>query len=248
MTAFDWHNRYLQQALWTAQLRRYLYSKVQIKVLNRILDVGCGTGAILADSGLADNPVRYGLDINEQSLNLAYHISDKHKFCVGDGLCLPYINACFDLTYCHFYLLWVKDPGLALQEMKRVTRKGGFIIAMAEPDYEGRIDFPEKYRWIGQLQKKALEDQGANPGIGRHLSRMFALAGIKDIETGIMGGQWVHPNSSDSIKNEWAVLRQDLNGLVPETILHQFEEMDVLSWNHRERTIFVPTFYAMGQV
>ena len=245
---FDWHSRYQQQALWTAQLRHYLFSKVQVNESKRILEVGCGTGAILSDPELCDNPSRFGLDINEQSVYKAVHISHSSLLCVGDGLNLPYTNSCFDLAFCHFYLLWVKDAGLALREMKRVTRKGGHIIAMAEPDYGGRIDFPETYRWIGQLQKKALENQGANPEIGRHLSSLFALVGLGNIETGVMGGQWTHPIDPDSIINEWAVFKQDLYGVLPASILQQFEEMDVRSWKNRERTIFIPTFYAMGQV
>ena len=37
----------------------------------------------------------------------------------------PFTNASFDLTFCHYLLLWLKDPLSAIKEMKRVTRPGG---------------------------------------------------------------------------------------------------------------------------
>jgi len=248
MRSFDWHFRYQQQARWTSQLRHYLYSKIQASSKSRLLEVGCGTGAILSDPELYAYQKRFGLDINELSLHKAATVTSSCHFCVGDGLKLPLCDAWFDLTICHFYLLWVKDPYAALGEMKRVTREHGYVIAMAEPDYAGRIDYPSTFQWIGQLQRKALYSQGADPEIGRRLSYLFALNGFKHIETGVIGGQWLEPVSADDIKNEWDVLREDLSGQLSEITFTQLEKLDGLSWQKRERILFVPTFYAIGQV
>ncbi len=248
MAPFNWHARYQEQARWTSQLRQYLYSKLRSNEVKRILEVGCGTGAILSDPDLSNNWAKFGLDVNENHLRLAAQNLKDLFLCLGDGLAIPFHHSCFDIAFCHFYLLWVIDPLQAIEEMKRVTRKGGFIIAMAEPDYGGRIDYPEKYRWIGILQMRALEKQGAHPEIGRQLSSLFAQNGLKGIETGVMGGQWILPNDLELIRNEWQVLKQDFHGLIPDQIIKQYEDMDTLSWQNRERTIFVPTFYAIGQV
>jgi hypothetical protein len=77
---------------------------------------------------------------------------------------------------------------------------------------------------------------------------LFALNGFKHIETGVIGGQWLEPVSADDIKNEWDVLREDLSGQLSETTFTQLEKLDGLSWQKRERILFVPTFYAIGQV
>jgi ubiquinone/menaquinone biosynthesis C-methylase UbiE len=248
MALYNWHNRYQQQARWTSQLRHYLYSKVQVNQANRVLEVGCGTGVILSDPPLKIIQAKFGLDINENHLRQAKQVIPDSLLCAGDGLMLPFPASCFGITICHFFLLWVNDPGSAIREMIRVTRKGGYILAMAEPDYGGRIDFPEKFMWIGQLQGRALENQGAHPEIGRQLSSLFGKNGLNNIECGVMGGQWIHPDDVESIENEWDVLQQDLGGLIPANVFTQFKELDVLSWEKRERTIFVPTFYALGQV
>jgi len=55
----------------------------------------------------------------------------------GDASRLPFADGFFDLTYCHYLFLWLKHPLQALQEMKRVTRPGGWVATFAEPDYEG---------------------------------------------------------------------------------------------------------------
>jgi ubiquinone/menaquinone biosynthesis C-methylase UbiE len=248
MLPFDWHYRYQQQARWTSQLRHYLYSKTQVFPNNHLLEVGCGTGAILSDPDLAVYEKRIGLDINEQSLRKAATVTNSCQYCVGDGLRLPFCDAWFDLTICHFYLLWVKDPAEALGEMKRVTRKHGYVLAMAEPDYAGRIDYPPTFQWIGQMQRIALRSQGADPEIGRRLSELFAKCGFRHIEAGVMGGQWLDPSSAGEVQNEWDVLREDLSGLLSEATFTQFETLDILSWQKRERVLFVPTFYAIGQV
>jgi ubiquinone/menaquinone biosynthesis C-methylase UbiE len=44
----NWHNRFLQQAGWTRDLRTYLFAQAGIERARRVLEVGCGTGAVLA--------------------------------------------------------------------------------------------------------------------------------------------------------------------------------------------------------
>ena len=62
--------------------------------------------------------------------------------------------------------------------MVRVTHPGGFVLALAEPDYGGRIDYPTELSQIGDWQKNALKQQGANPLMGRELRSIFSHAGI----------------------------------------------------------------------
>jgi SAM-dependent methyltransferase len=59
----------------------------------------------------------------------------------ADRHTLPF-QPVFDVTFCHFLLLWVSNPEKVVAEMGRVTRPGG-SVRLAEPDYGGRIDYPE---------------------------------------------------------------------------------------------------------
>ena len=63
---------------------------------------------------------------------------------VTDASHLPYEDGSFDMVYCSFLLLWVKDPLEVLKEMKRVSR--GSVVCLAEPDYGGRSKLSSRYR------------------------------------------------------------------------------------------------------
>ncbi len=136
----DWHSRFLQQAGWTKDLRDYLFEHAGLMNAHRVLEVGCGTGAIL--SALLTPAVVHGLDMDRLRLLDARGHVPSSKLACGNALSLPYVSGIFDITFCHFLMLWVRQPLLALSEMKRVTRPGGAVLALAEPDYTSRVDRP----------------------------------------------------------------------------------------------------------
>jgi ubiquinone/menaquinone biosynthesis C-methylase UbiE len=134
----DWHSRFLQQASWTRDLRQYVFEQAGLNQARSVLEVGCGTGAVL--SGLVTPAVQHGLDLDCARLLEAHTHAPRAVLTCGNALALPYPPAVFDITFCHFLLLWVRDPLQALDEMKRVTRPGGAVLALAEPDHDSRVD------------------------------------------------------------------------------------------------------------
>ena len=244
----DWHNRFKQQAHWTGEIRRQLFSHLPARGTVRVLEVGCGTGAVTEELGSESTASIYGLDINFSYLRLAAQQDPSTRFSGGNGYALPFPPATFDLCYCHFLLLWLKDPAACLMEMRRTTKNGGIVAAFAEPDYGGRIDYPDTLVELGQLQAKSLEKQGANPSLGRKLGRLFMDAGIKDVQIGLFGGNWGHLPSEEAQESEWAILQSDLEGMLPTARLQEFHNIDSVAWQKGERILFVPTFYAWGKV
>ena len=260
----NWHARFSQQADWTRELRAYAFDKVGLKRAGRILEVGCGTGALLADL-----PVRctvHGLDLEPARLAEARSHAPGAALVCGNVLSLPYPAGSFGVTFCHFLLLWVHDPLQALREMRRVTRPDGFVLALAEPDYAGRVDQPKELRPLGRWQAESLRRQGADPDLGRRLASLFAEAGIKVIETGSLRGspgsstgrgspgystgrgRGTHPLKPREWELEWAVLEADLEGYVPARKLQRMKKLDKEAWQRGERVLHVPTYYAWGRV
>jgi SAM-dependent methyltransferase len=248
LTSEDWHNRFSQQAQWTQELRRYLYRQCEINKAKRILEVGCGTGVIT--SGLhAETPASvFGIDLSLDRLLLAGNIDPDSQFSMADGLALPFPDGLFDIIICHFFFLWVQQPELAALEMARVTRPGGVVMALAEPDYGGRIDYPEELLRLGSLQEQALQQQGADTRTGRKVASFLVKAGLVNVQRGLLGGQWNHPPSIEVQESEWAVLEEDLRGVIPESEIIRLRAIDRQAWNQRERILFVPTIYAWGRV
>ena len=241
----DWHYRYTQQANWTRKLRAYLFERSDLTRALRALEVGCGTGAIL--SGLAVGAGLYGLDIDTVALaQCRVHAPGTFLTC-GDALSLPYSPGAFDVTFCHFLLLWIPDPLQALHEMKRVTSAGGHVLALAEPDYTARVDQPDELAPLGCWQTESLRRQGADPSLGGRLGDLFSRAGIELVETGAMqSGE--HTPSPAERDLEWAVLESDLAGFVPSEDLQKMKSLDEAAWARGERRLHVPTYFAWGKI
>lgn len=119
---------------------------------DRVLDVGCGTGAttvaLALSRGLAAREV-IGVDPNERSLEAAevrargYDLpADRCWFrgiTVGEGL--PFDSESFDLTTCVSaieYVHRVDDRQALVAELERVTRPGGYIALITPSPFRVR--------------------------------------------------------------------------------------------------------------
>src|SRR5512142_2081219 len=96
----NWHERYLQQAAWTLQLRSYLFGKCNLPGARRVLEVGCGTGAVIGKT-VSEGGI-YGLDIAYASLHECQRHAPAALLTCGDALHLPYASSTFDITFCHY--------------------------------------------------------------------------------------------------------------------------------------------------
>jgi ubiquinone/menaquinone biosynthesis C-methylase UbiE len=239
----NWHTRCSQQAKWTRDLRAYIFDKIKLDDATRVLEVGCGTGAILSE--LPSRFSLHGLDIDPAALVQCKIHAPAASLIRGNALQLSYSDKSFDVVYCHFLLLWVRDPLQALLEMKRVTRPGGNIIAFAEPDYSNRIDRPAELIPLGKWQTEALKKQGADPRFGARLAESFFQAGIQIIETGaIQGGE--NEASPEEWELEWTVIESDLAGSVPDEDIQKMKLLDKAARERGERVLHVPTHFAWG--
>jgi ubiquinone/menaquinone biosynthesis C-methylase UbiE len=92
----------------------------------RVLEAGCGTGLLLARvarfaAGAA------GVDISGKMLAQAR--ARGLEVAQGSVTALPFADRSFDLTYSFKVLPHVEEIAVALAEMARVTRPGGYVLA-----------------------------------------------------------------------------------------------------------------------
>jgi len=241
-----WHQRYTQQAKWSQEIRRYLLGKISLGKGDKILEVGSGTGAVLSLLSEETHAQCYGIDIDFASLAFSAKLGYPLALAAGDAYSLPFSDDSFNLTYCHYLLLWIKNPLAVIAEMVRVTRPGGFVIALAEPDYQARIDHPTILAQLGKIQTQSLGEQGAETAMGRKLPGLFHDAGLKNITSGILGAQWSSEHIGDP--TEWSMLEGDLGDVLDEEEFSKFRQLDHQAWMEGKRVLFVPTFYAIGKV
>lgn len=95
-----------------------------------VLDVGCGTGALLSRlSNLDAGTFRAGVDLSTEMLYEAQQKIDKSiRLATADAASLPFQSNCFDvITSCnsfHFFL----DPTEFLAEAHRILRPDGKLV------------------------------------------------------------------------------------------------------------------------
>jgi ubiquinone/menaquinone biosynthesis C-methylase UbiE len=241
----NWHERYTQQARWTRDLRKYLFDKAGLGGAKHVLEAGCGTGAVLSS---VETPASlHGLDISATILAEAGIHAPHAHLVQGDVHDLPYPDYAFDITFCHYLLLWVKDPLRAVQEMARVTRPGGNVLALAEPDYSQRVDKPASLSQLGKWQTEALRRQGADPTFGARLAETFRQAGIELVETGTIQGSEGDATAGEW-ELEWQVLKADLEDSIQGGELRKLKSLDRQARANGERALHVPTYFAWGRV
>ena len=240
----DWHKRYTQQARWTRDLRSYLFRQTGLGSASRVLEVGCGTGAILSE--LPEPGSAHGIDIDQAAIARCRLNAPAATLVQGDARRLPYPDKSFQIVYCHFLLLWVANPLQALLEMKRVAKPGGHILAFAEPDYNARRDEPRELIPLGEWQTAALRRQGADAGLGARLADLFYQAGIQLIETGPIQNGEADPSAGDW-ETEWAVIESDLAGFIPDADIQRMQRLDRQARERGDRVLHVPTYFAWGK-
>lgn len=253
LTIAEWHQRYKQQAGWSAELRRLVYSFPWFREAQYIIEIGCGTGAILQELLPVQKRCVIGLDIESEPLIYASSFESDPKLVQADAYSTPFPDSTFEISFCHYLLLWTKFPHQIISEMIRITKPGGWILAFAEPDYGGRIDFPTELETFGKIQIQSLMEQGANPYTGRSLRSLFSYPNIINVTTGIFGAQWSSVETTET-NMEMHTLQSDYERLdnSPVSISRDrfisLQQSDYQAWKNQTRVLFVPTFYAWGKV
>ena len=132
--------------------------------------------------------------------------------------------------------------------MRRVTSDSGYVVAFAEPDYGGRIDYPPEYIRIRDYQITGLINAGADPRMGRSLRAIFSEGGFSDIICGVYEGSWQKDASLADLDSEWRVLEEDLSGILSREEIAVLKKHDMEARGKGSRLIYVPTFYCWGKV
>jgi SAM-dependent methyltransferase len=177
-----------RQAAWYAAHRRELYRQLGLRRYGGVLEVGCGTGAITAE--LATRVAcAVGVDVRIEPLRAARTRESGASFVAADATRLPFRAGTFDAVLTSFSLVWVADRETFLVEAARVLKQEGVFVALAEPDYEGMVEYPEAVSTREEVVR-AVEEWGGDPACGRKLPALLSRAGFEVFKFGVLNSAW----------------------------------------------------------
>ena len=239
-----------QQALETAEERHPIYIKAGLKDAKLVLDVGCGNGAVTKDVCNHTNGMVIAVDDSIDMIEIAKKMLAgirNVQLCLGDAHSLPFKDNTFDIAICNLLLMWVKNPQQVVNEMTRVVKKGGKVVASLEPDFGGKIHWPPYPKVDEIFAGKAIKNKGGDPYIGRKLRMLFVKAGLKT-EVGLGNLRiWSCEEDKQSYMRArqfyWNVLRRE--GLSEDEI-KEWEKHYLKSIEEGIEFNFFPQFYAIG--
>lgn len=146
----------MREYIWNKDyFRNVLVSFFELKKNSAILDVGCGLGFLgLSLIEFIPQGKMTGVDLDPKLIEEARRRTEKlglsrvADFRVANAYELPFDDDVFDLSICQTLLMHLDEPAKAIHEMKRVTKKGGRVVAI-EPDYASLSFFDTAYETLG---------------------------------------------------------------------------------------------------
>jgi len=207
--SINWHERFKNQLKWTKELREYIYKIYDFTKFRKILEVGCGTGALLMELGEKFDLELHGIDIDPERIEMARtnlkEAKINAKVRCEDILTCSYPNESFTAIVTNLFFLWIKQLEPVFQKIHDLLVTNGTLVIFAEPDYGGLIEYPEtglKEALISNLHRS-----GANPDVGRmlsaHFSKKFKVTG--EFSPSI---PWMASNNKDALLTESAFFNE----------------------------------------
>jgi ubiquinone/menaquinone biosynthesis C-methylase UbiE len=186
--------KHLRERWWDDAFTDFVKDTLQPRPGRRILDVGCGTGtAEVKLSRLRLTQVDlFAVDILLDRVKVAHAAARSHNisahFAAADACRLPFADASFDSVFCVAVLQHIGDVKNAVEEMARVTRPGGRIVAV-EPDNAGRYFYSSvedgwrahesARRFFSALAEAQLPTLFAQSGIDPLSVQVFPVSGAR---------------------------------------------------------------------
>jgi len=171
-------------------LARAFGAFVGVEAGDKVLDVGCGPGALTAHllslgaEVAAIDPSPPFVD----AIRVRFPDVDVRRGTAED---LPYGTAAFDAALAQLVVHFMADPVVGIRQMARVTRRGGVIAACV---WDGPTGALAPFWGAVHVIDPEVEDEALLSGACMgHLTDLFEAAGLRDVEEDSIAVDFVHP-------------------------------------------------------
>jgi SAM-dependent methyltransferase len=156
-----------------------------VRAGQRVLDVGCGPGALTAQ--LVQRLGSGAVTAIDPSAPFVAAIRDRWpEIDVRRGVAerLPFADGTFDAALAQLVVHFMTDPVAGLAEMARVTCPGGVVAACVWDHAGGAGPLAPFWQAVHDLDPAARDEAGLAGAREGHLADLCAAAGLQHIESG----------------------------------------------------------------
>ncbi len=186
-----WTDRQASQDVLLAPVAQLLIDRIGPKAGNRIIDIGCGCGAIsiaLAERVAPDGFV-LGVDISAPMLARARHLARNGlplDFVQADATVYPFDAGSFDLLVSRFGVMFFAEPVISFANLRKALRPKGRVVfaCWREPKENPWMMAPLQavYCHVPRLPQVGPEDPGPFAFASEErVTRILREAGYDDI-------------------------------------------------------------------
>lgn len=236
----------IQDEMLTSSMGGVLPEQLDATHLQKVLDIGCGTGSWLIEAAQKYPTISLliGVDISKQMVDyarsqaVAQQLSDRVEFHVMDALlCLEFPPDFFDLVNQRLGASFIRTwewPKI-LSEYQRMCRPGG-VIRVTEANFLAGTSSPA-FAHLNQLFLHAFHQSGRyytpdGNAVISQLPRLFTQYGIQNVQTQSYTLEYRAgtPEGNDFVENQKLIFRTALPFLrrwmrVPDDYEEQYQQM-----------------------
>jgi ubiquinone/menaquinone biosynthesis C-methylase UbiE len=158
----------------------------------RVLDVGCGPGALTSELVTRVGPASVAaVDPSEPFVTAVRERHPGVDARVARAEALPFDDGTFDAALAQLVVHFMRDPVAGLSEMRRVTRRGGMVVACVW-DNAGQGPLTPFWRAASEIDPQVdaeLDRAGVREG---HLAELFRAAGLRGIASTTVSARLAH--------------------------------------------------------